>query len=114
VVFLKEQIAKNGGHVDFAGTNVHINCSWRFRSDRNGGQIFTDAKFYPVVDSLFRVALGSPDQGATNAKEEVFVRYNIERAGVLIQYTVAPSPFNNIPDPLLHIIILNKQGYLHL
>ena len=111
VVFLNEQIAKNGGLLGSESTtNAPINCRWRFRSDTNGAQIFTDAKFFPEVDHLFRASLGNPDMATENKPGQFFVRFSIRKAGVAIQYTTAPSPFPDVPDPLLHIIILKQQN----
>src|SRR5690606_20408468 len=97
-VFLNDQIAKNGGKLGSPGnTNALINCSWRFRSDTNGVQIFTDAKFFPEVDQVFKAALGTPDIATEKKPGQFFVGYNIRRAGVAIQYRVAPSPFHDVP-----------------
>jgi len=111
VAFLDEQIAKNGGWLSSDSTsNALINCSWRFRSDRNGAQIFTDAKFFPEIDHLFRASLGNPDIATENKPGQFFVGFGIRKAGVAIQYTTGPSPFSDVPDPLLHIIILKQQN----
>lgn len=109
-VFLDEQIAKDGGRLGSEkNTNAPINCSWRFRSDKNGAQIFTDARFFAQVDQMFRNALGTPDIATENKPGQFFVGFSIRKAGVVIQYTTAPSPFPDVPDPLLHIIILKQQ-----
>src|SRR4051794_33571947 len=77
VAFLDEQIAKHGGRLGPAGsTNASINCSWRFRSDTNGVQIFTDAKFYPEVDQVFKASLGAPDIATEKKSGQFFVGYN--------------------------------------
>ena len=110
-VFLEKQVAKYGGQLSAANiTNAPLNCSWRFRSDTNGAQVFIDAKLFPEVDHLFRASLGFPDIATTNQLGQVFVGYNIRKAGVAIQYATAPSPFSDVPDPLLHIIILKQQS----
>lgn len=111
VAFLDGQIAQNGGRLGPPGnTNAPFNCSWRFRSDSNGVQIFTDAKFFPEVDQVFRTSLGAPDIATEKTPGQFFVGYNIRRAGVAIQYRIAPSPFRDVPDPMLHIIFLKQQN----
>jgi|SRR6266567_5998317 len=111
VAFLDDQIAKNGGRLGtVVNTNAPINCSWRFRPDTNGAQIFTDAKFFLEVDQLFRACLGTPDIATEKKTGQFFVGYNMRRAGVAIQYRIAASPFRDVPDPLLHIIVLKQQN----
>ena len=108
--FLEELIAKNRGQMPTRkNAAMPINCSWRFRSDANGAQVFTDAKFFMEVDELFKTSLGTPDMTTEHKLGRFFVGYNARRAGVAIQYTIAPSPFPDVPDPLLHIIILKQQ-----
>ena len=110
VSFLQEQIAKNGGHLSSTSrTYLPISCSWRFRSDTNGAQVFLDAKLFQQVDQFFRSSLGNPDIATENKPGQFFVGFNIRKAGVAVQYMTAPSPFTNVPDPLLHIIILKQQ-----
>jgi len=112
VAFLDDQIAKNGGGRLglLRNTKAPINCSWRFRSDTNGAQIFTDGKFFPEVDQVFKSSLGTPDVATEKKQGQFFVAYNIRRAGIAIQYRIAPGPFHDIPDPLLHIILLKQQN----
>jgi hypothetical protein len=109
VNFLNSEIARNGGSTGLLRTtNGPLNGSWRFRSDANGAQIFTDAKFFGEIDQLLRDSLGKPDIANENEPGRYFAAYNVRRAGVGIQYRTAPSPFENVPNPLLHIIILKK------
>jgi len=111
VAFLKEQIGINGGRLGSpSNMTAPINCSWRFRSDKNGPQLFTDAKLFAGVDQLFRTSLGTPDIATEKKRGQFFVGYNIRRAGVAIQYRIARSPFQDVPDPLLHIVILKQQN----
>jgi hypothetical protein len=108
--FLTNQIALAGGRLPSLTNAIPpMESNWRFRSDTNGAQVFIDAKAFPNINEFFNNAIGVPDISTENEPGLPFVGYNITRAGVVIQYSVEPSPFPDVPNPMLHIIILKQQ-----
>jgi hypothetical protein len=108
--FLAQQISHYGGRGDlFTNHFMPTNCSWRFRADQEGFQIFTDATLFDKFDQTIQAALGSPDIVNENTPGRKFRVFNVRRAGVAIQYTVSSSPFPDVPNPLLHSIFIKPQ-----
>ena len=108
--FLSKAITNYGGRLNLSEHPPGpITCSWRFRQDTNGFQIFTAGKLFADVDNFFRSTVGISDIATEKKPGAHFVVYNVRKAGVAITYLVGDGPFSDIPNPNLQIIVLKPN-----